>query len=78
MEVDTREAQKAGLLRPLVRREIELHMADFGSFHLLFGYFFLNTLLTFLQFELFFFLSLIGLEPEFVTHNTMVSTSITL
>ncbi|ORY75334.1 P-loop containing nucleoside triphosphate hydrolase protein [Leucosporidium creatinivorum] len=30
MEVDTREAQKAGLLRPLVRREIELHMADFG------------------------------------------------
>jgi elongation factor 3 len=41
MEVDTREAQKAGLLRPLVRREIEAHMADFG------------------------------LEPEFVTHNTM-------
>lgn len=41
MEVDTREAQKAGLLRPLVRREIENHMADFG------------------------------LEPEFVTHNTM-------
>ncbi|KAI5475384.1 elongation factor 3 [Pseudohyphozyma bogoriensis] len=30
MEVDTREAQKAGLLRPLVRREIEAHMADFG------------------------------------------------
>lgn len=30
MEVDTREAQKAGLLRPLVRREIELHCADFG------------------------------------------------
>lgn len=45
MEVDTREAQKAGLLRPLVRREIELHMADFG------------------------------LEPEFVTHNTMVRFS---
>jgi len=41
MEVDTREAQKAGLLRPLVRREIELHFNDFG------------------------------LEPEFVTHNTM-------
>lgn len=41
MEVDTREAQKAGLLRPLVRREIENHMADFG------------------------------LDPEFVTHNTM-------
>ncbi|KAK4052978.1 translational elongation factor EF-1 alpha [Microbotryomycetes sp. JL221] len=30
MEVDTREAQKAGLLRPLVRREIENHFADFG------------------------------------------------
>ncbi|KAK4048767.1 translational elongation factor EF-1 alpha [Microbotryomycetes sp. JL201] len=30
MEVDTREAQKAGLLRPLVRREIESHFADFG------------------------------------------------
>lgn len=30
MEVDTREAQKAGLLRPLVRREIENHCADFG------------------------------------------------
>ncbi|KDQ33991.1 hypothetical protein PLEOSDRAFT_60644 [Pleurotus ostreatus PC15] len=41
IEVDTREAQRAGLLRPLVRREIEKHFADFG------------------------------LEPEFVTHNTM-------
>ncbi|KAM0753933.1 elongation factor 3 [Meredithblackwellia eburnea MCA 4105] len=29
-EVDTREAQKAGLLRPLVRKEIEQHFADFG------------------------------------------------
>ncbi|KAJ7042068.1 P-loop containing nucleoside triphosphate hydrolase protein [Mycena alexandri] len=41
IEVDTREAQRLGLLRPLVRREIEKHMADFG------------------------------LEPEFVSHNTM-------
>jgi elongation factor 3 len=41
LEVDTREAQRLGLLRPLVRREIEHHMADFG------------------------------LEPEFVSHNTM-------
>ena len=30
LEVDTREAQRLGLLRPLVRREIEKHMADFG------------------------------------------------
>ncbi|BGP13606.1 hypothetical protein JCM10213_007782 [Rhodosporidiobolus nylandii] len=30
MEVDSREAQKAGLLRPLVRKEIESHFADFG------------------------------------------------
>lgn len=30
MEVDTREAQRLGLLRPLVRREIEKHFADFG------------------------------------------------
>lgn len=29
-EVDSREAQKAGLLRPLVRKEIESHFADFG------------------------------------------------
>ncbi|KAF8590552.1 hypothetical protein K439DRAFT_98297 [Ramaria rubella] len=41
IEVDTREAQRLGLLRPLVRREIEKHFADFG------------------------------LEPEFVSHNTM-------
>ncbi|KAG9318232.1 P-loop containing nucleoside triphosphate hydrolase protein [Chiua virens] len=41
LEVDTREAQRLGLLRPLVRREIEKHFADFG------------------------------LEPEFVTHNSM-------
>lgn len=41
LEVDTREAQRLGLLRPLVRREIESHFADFG------------------------------LEPEFVSHNTM-------
>ena len=41
LEVDTREAQRLGLLRPLVRREIEKHFADFG------------------------------LEPEFVSHNTM-------
>lgn len=39
--MDTREAQRLGLLRPLVRREIEKHFADFG------------------------------LEPEFVSHNTM-------
>jgi len=30
MEVDTREAQKAGMTRPLVRREIEKHFGDFG------------------------------------------------
>ncbi|GEM09407.1 elongation factor 3 [Rhodotorula toruloides] len=30
MEVDSREAQKAGLLRPLVRKEIESHFMDFG------------------------------------------------
>jgi elongation factor 3 len=30
MEVDTREAQKAGMTRPLVRREIEKHFNDFG------------------------------------------------
>jgi elongation factor 3 len=30
IEVDTREAQKAGMTRPLVRREIEKHFADFG------------------------------------------------
>ncbi|KZT24036.1 elongation factor 3 [Neolentinus lepideus HHB14362 ss-1] len=41
VEVDTREAQRLGLLRPLVRREIEKHFADFG------------------------------LEPEFVSHNSM-------
>ncbi|KIL68518.1 hypothetical protein M378DRAFT_158319 [Amanita muscaria Koide BX008] len=41
LEVDTREAQRLGLLRPLVRREIESHFSDFG------------------------------LEPEFVSHNTM-------
>ncbi|KIJ44121.1 hypothetical protein M422DRAFT_168712 [Sphaerobolus stellatus SS14] len=41
LEVDTREAQRLGLMRPLVRREIEKHFADFG------------------------------LEPEFVSHNTM-------
>lgn len=41
IEIDTREAQRLGLLRPLVRREIEKHFADFG------------------------------LEPEFVSHNTM-------
>merc|ERR1711881_781530 len=29
-EVDSREAQKAGLLRPLVRKEIEQHFSDFG------------------------------------------------
>ncbi|KAG9056842.1 translational elongation factor EF-1 alpha [Serendipita sp. 407] len=41
LEIDTREAQRLGLLRPLVRKEIEKHFADFG------------------------------LEPEFVSHNTM-------
>lgn len=41
IEVDTREAQRLGMLRPLVRKEIEKHFADFG------------------------------LEPEFVSHNTM-------
>jgi elongation factor 3 len=41
IELDTREAQRLGLLRPLVRREIEKHFADFG------------------------------LEPEFVSHNSM-------
>ncbi|EJD46144.1 hypothetical protein AURDEDRAFT_113808 [Auricularia subglabra TFB-10046 SS5] len=30
IEVDTREAQRAGMTRPLVRREIEKHFADFG------------------------------------------------
>lgn len=30
LEVDSREAQKAGLLRPLVRKEIENHMSMFG------------------------------------------------
>lgn len=30
IELDTREAQKLGLMRPLVRREIEKHMEDFG------------------------------------------------
>ena len=30
MQVDSREAQKAGMLRPLVRREIEKHFEDFG------------------------------------------------
>jgi len=30
LELDTREAQRLGLLRPLVRREIEKHFADFG------------------------------------------------
>lgn len=41
IEIDTREAQRLGMNRPLVRREIEKHFADFG------------------------------LEPEFVSHNTM-------
>ncbi|KAG8997085.1 translational elongation factor EF-1 alpha, partial [Tulasnella sp. 427] len=41
IEIDTREAQRLGMLRPLVRKEIEKHFADFG------------------------------LEPEFVSHNTM-------
>jgi len=30
MQVDSREAQRAGMLRPLVRREIEKHFEDFG------------------------------------------------
>ncbi|EJU05795.1 hypothetical protein DACRYDRAFT_46812 [Dacryopinax primogenitus] len=30
IELDTREAQRLGLMRPLVRREIEKHFADFG------------------------------------------------
>lgn len=30
VEVDTREAQRLGLLRPLVRKEIEKHFEDFG------------------------------------------------
>jgi len=30
LEIDTREAQRLGLMRPLVRKEIEAHMADFG------------------------------------------------
>ena len=30
MAVDSKEAQKAGMLRPLVRREIEKHFEDFG------------------------------------------------
>jgi elongation factor 3 len=30
VEIDTREAQRLGLLRPLVRKEIEKHFADFG------------------------------------------------
>ncbi|KIM23012.1 hypothetical protein M408DRAFT_28250 [Serendipita vermifera MAFF 305830] len=30
LEIDTREAQRLGLLRPLVRKEIEKHFADFG------------------------------------------------
>jgi len=30
IELDTREAQRLGLMRPLVRREIEHHFADFG------------------------------------------------
>ncbi|ODN95233.1 elongation factor 3 [Cryptococcus wingfieldii CBS 7118] len=30
IELDTREAQRLGLMRPLVRREIEKHMEDFG------------------------------------------------
>lgn len=30
IEIDTREAQKLGLMRPLVRKEIEKHMEDFG------------------------------------------------
>ncbi|GAA93405.1 uncharacterized protein L969DRAFT_96069 [Mixia osmundae IAM 14324] len=30
LAIDSREAQKAGMLRPLVRKEIEKHMEDFG------------------------------------------------
>ncbi|TIB97283.1 hypothetical protein E3Q18_02668 [Wallemia mellicola] len=30
MEVDTREAQRLGMMRPLVRKEIEKHFEDFG------------------------------------------------
>ncbi|KAG8898050.1 translational elongation factor EF-1 alpha, partial [Tulasnella sp. 403] len=30
IEIDTREAQRLGMLRPLVRKEIEKHFADFG------------------------------------------------
>jgi len=30
LELDTREAQRLGLLRPLVRKEIEKHFEDFG------------------------------------------------
>jgi elongation factor 3 len=30
LELDTREAQRLGLMRPLVRREIEKHFEDFG------------------------------------------------
>ncbi|EKC98306.1 elongation factor 3 [Trichosporon asahii var. asahii CBS 8904] len=30
LEIDTKEAQRLGLMRPLVRREIEKHFADFG------------------------------------------------
>ncbi|KAG1772094.1 hypothetical protein EDD22DRAFT_976668 [Suillus occidentalis] len=30
LTVNTREAQRLGLLRPLVRREIEKHFVDFG------------------------------------------------
>ena len=41
LEVDTHEAQRLSLLRPLVRRDIEKHFADFG------------------------------LEPDFVSHNTL-------
>jgi len=30
MELDSREAQRLGMMRPLVRKEIEQHFADFG------------------------------------------------
>ena len=30
LELDTREAQRLGMLRPLVRKEVEAHFADFG------------------------------------------------
>lgn len=30
LEIDTREAQRLGLLRPLIRKEIEKHFGDFG------------------------------------------------